>query len=292
MSRKSIFPDRVSAIKRSDSAVNELSWLKQTEAFLIDLDGTLFRGTEVIPDAPAFIQWLQDTGRRYLYVTNNSTRTPEQVAEHLRHLGIPATADDCFTSSMVAARYIKEEGGAGKRAFILGEEGLRQALTDVGCHLVPEEAEPGEEQTDYVVSGMDRSFDYNKLKRASLLIQAGATYIATNLDKALPTEAGLLPGSGSLAAAIATASRTEPVVMGKPQARMIEFALEALGGIPKERAVVVGDNLDTDILAGVNAGVRSIMVLTGFHSREDIPAATGQPTLVVETLTELMQHTQ
>ncbi|TCP53278.1 4-nitrophenyl phosphatase [Tumebacillus sp. BK434] len=261
--------------------MSDTAWLQETEAFLIDLDGTLYRGKDVIPDAPAFIRWLEATGRKYLYVTNNSSRRPEQVAEHLRALGIPAETEHVFTSSMVAAQYIKEHGGAGKKAFVIGEEGLRDALTDVGIELT-------DQHPDYVVQGIDRSFSYDKLKTASLSIQAGAVYLATNVDKALPTEQGLLPGAGSLLAAVKTASGADPVVMGKPEARMIDYAVELLG-VAKERAVVVGDNLETDILAGVNAGVRTVLVLSGFSKQEHVGAAEGKPTVIVDSLTDLMR---
>lgn len=262
--------------------MSETLWLKETEAYLIDLDGTLYRGKEVIDDAPEFIKWLQRTNRKYLFVTNNSSRRPEQVAEHLRHLGLDASPEDVLTSSQVAARYIEEKKGRGSRVFIIGEEGLHHALTEMaGCTVVEEDA-------DYVVQGIDREFSYQKLKKASLLIQGGAVYLATNVDKALPTEEGLLPGAGSLLAAIRTASGTEPVVMGKPEARMIEYAVQQLG-VSKERAVVVGDNLETDILAGVHAGVRTVLVLSGFSKKDHVEEAEGKPTVVVETLTELMR---
>lgn len=262
--------------------MNDSLWLKQIDAYLIDLDGTLYRGTEVIDDAPEFIKWLQRTGKKYLFVTNNSSRRPEQVAEHLRHLGIDAEPEDVFTSSQVAATYIAADQDRGNRVFIVGEEGLHHALTEIaGCTIA-------DDAVDYVVQGIDRDFSYRKLKQASLLIQAGATYLATNVDKALPTEEGLLPGAGSLLAAIQTASGTKPIVMGKPEARMIDYAVQNLG-VSKDRAVVIGDNLETDILAGVNAGVRTVLVLTGFSKREHIEAAAGAPTLIVDTLTELMQ---
>jgi 4-nitrophenyl phosphatase len=261
--------------------LSETRWLKETEAFLIDLDGTLYRGNEAIPDAPDFIRWLEKTGRKYLYVTNNSSRRPEQVAEHLQSFGIPAETKHVFTSSMAAAQYIKDNGGAGKKAFVIGEEGLHHALLEAGCIIT-------DDNPDYVVQGIDRAFTYDKLKTASLAIQAGAVYLATNVDKALPTEIGLLPGAGSLLAAVKTASGTDPIVMGKPEARMIDYAVKMLG-VPKDRAVVVGDNLETDILAGVNAGVRTVLVLSGFSKREHVAAAAGKPTLIVNTLTDLMK---
>lgn len=268
-----------------NGAATDLTWLKQTDAYLIDLDGTLYRGNEVIDDAPAFVEWLQSSGKKFLYVTNNSSRTPEQVAEHLHELGIPAATDHVFTSSQVAAQYIQSDERVGKKVFAVGEHGLRVALQEAGCELVEEGP------VDYVVQGIDREFHYGKLATASLLIQGGAVFLSTNVDKALPTEKGLMPGSGSLAAAIATASGTSPLVMGKPEARMIDFAVERLG-VSKDRAVVIGDNLETDILAGVNAGVRTVLVLTGFSKREHIEGAAGQPTVVMDSLTDLIKHSE
>ncbi|HEU4965203.1 MAG TPA: TIGR01457 family HAD-type hydrolase [Bacilli bacterium] len=268
--------------------MNEAAWLQNAEAFLLDLDGTLYRGKEVIPDAPDFIRWLEETGRKYLYVTNNSSRRPDQVAEHLRRFGIPAEPEHVYTPSLVAAKYIAEQAEkqgqdpAGKRVYVIGEEGLHQALESVGCVIT-------DDNPEYVVQGIDRSFTYEKLKTASLAIQGGATYIATNIDKALPTEIGLLPGAGSLLAALRTASGTVPIVMGKPEARMIDFAVRELG-VSKDRAVMVGDNLETDILAGVNAGVRTVLVLTGFSKEEHIETAQGKPTLILPSLTELMKQ--
>lgn len=260
--------------------MTDTSWLKRTEAFLLDLDGTLYRGTEVIPDAPDFLRWLIETDRKYLFVTNNSSRRPEQVAEHLRRFGIPAEAEHVLTPSMVAAQYIKEQG-AGNRVYVIGEEGLRSALIEAGCEIT-------DEQPDYVVQGIDRQFTYEKLMTASLCIQSGAIYLATNVDKALPTERGLMPGAGSLLAAVATASGCQPTVMGKPEARMIDHALEMLG-VPKERAIVVGDNLETDILAGVNAGVRTALVLSGFSKRDHVAETDGKPTIIVDSLSDLIR---
>jgi 4-nitrophenyl phosphatase len=260
--------------------MNDASWLKKTQAYLIDLDGTLYRGKEVISDAPDFIRWLEQTGRRYRYVTNNSTRTPEQVAEHLRGFGIPAETEHVLTTSMTVAKYI-EADGKGKKVYMIGESGLRHALESAGLEITDTDA-------DYVVQGMDREFTYEKLKKASLLIQAGATFITTNIDKNLPTEEGMMPGAGSLMIALQTATGVQPIVIGKPEARMIDLAIEELG-VSKDQAVVVGDNLETDILAGVHAGVRTAMVLTGFSKREQVEAAEGKPTVIFENLTALMQ---
>lgn len=168
------------------------------KGFLIDLDGTLYRGGEPIPYAADFIRLLQRSELPYLLVTNNSSRTPEQVAEHLQKLGIDVPAASVFTSSQAAAQYIGERQ-TGRRVHMIGEAGLRLALEQAGFELT-------EETPDYVVQGIDRSFSYAKLAAAVRHLSGGATYVLTNPDHMLPSDGGLMPGAGSLAAAIRTAS--------------------------------------------------------------------------------------
>ncbi|WP_018131877.1 TIGR01457 family HAD-type hydrolase [Effusibacillus pohliae] len=260
-------------------------WLRECDGFLLDLDGTLYRGTEVIPHAKEFVEWLKRTGKNYLFVTNNSSRLPEQVAATLLDMGIPAEADRVFTSSQATVRYIQDHCRTeAPSVYAIGEEGLLAALTEMGVQFE-------EERPDYVVVGIDRQFTYQKLLTASLAIQRGAIFLATNADKRLPTEKGLLPGAGSLARAVAAASGVEPVWIGKPEARMIQYGMQRIGTSPG-RTVVIGDNLETDILAGHNAGIRSVLVLTGYSSRQDAAAADCQPDLIVEDLAELLAMMQ
>ncbi|MFD1990126.1 TIGR01457 family HAD-type hydrolase [Paenibacillus nicotianae] len=231
------------------------------KGLLIDLDGTLYHGDTVIEGASAWIQDLQSKQIPYLFVTNNSSRTPQGVADHLTHLGIPASAAQVCTSAMAAAYYIAQQSPASS-VYVIGEDGLKQAATEHGLQLT-------EEQPDYVLQGIDRQFTYEKLTKALRLIAGGAKFILTNPDLQLPSHDGLLPGAGTIGASIVAATGIEPVVIGKPSAILMEYALERLG-LPAKDAIVVGDNLLTDIAAGAAAGCVTVLVLSGITTTDNI----------------------
>ncbi|WP_438434234.1 TIGR01457 family HAD-type hydrolase [Gorillibacterium sp. sgz500922] len=233
--------------------------------YIIDLDGTLYAGTEPIPEAAPFLAKLKEEGSPYLFVTNNSSRTPEEVARHLREVArIPAEPEDVLTSAQAAARY-QADAAPGSRVYAIGEAGLLRALKAAGLVLVDD---PAAEPPDAVIQGIDRAFSYAKLHAASAAIRAGAAFIATNPDLQLPTELGLTPGSGSLAAAIRAASGREPVWIGKPSPIIMDYAVQKLG-LPPGEIWVVGDNLRTDIAGGLAAGCRTAWVLTGIAAGTD-----------------------
>ncbi|MFC4767103.1 TIGR01457 family HAD-type hydrolase [Effusibacillus consociatus] len=258
------------------------NWLKECDGFLIDLDGTLYRGHDAVPHAKEFVEWLNRTGKKYLFVTNNSSRLPRQVAAKLREMGIPAEEEHVFTSSQATAMYIRNHSKVVTPAvYAIGEEGLLSALTDLGCRWE-------EENPDYVVVGIDRDFTYQKLMTASLAIRKGAVFLGTNADKRVPTEKGLVPGAGSLSRAVAAASGGEPVWIGKPEARMVEYSLQRIGTTP-DRTVMIGDNLETDILAGINGGIRTVLVLTGYSSRRDAERSSHKPDMILEDLSEFLR---
>jgi 4-nitrophenyl phosphatase len=231
--------------------------------FLLDLDGTLYHGDTPIPYAPEFIQWLRSRSYPYLYVTNNSSRTPKQVTEHLRKTGIEALPEEVLTSSQAAALYMKERS-RGECVYTIGEIGLKQALQDEGFKNV----EVGE-QPDYVVQGIDREFSYEKLSTAVRHIRSGAAFVLTNPDHLLPMNNELHPGAGSIAASIERASQMMPTVIGKPSPIIMNYAIAKLG-LPSNQIWVVGDNLQTDIQGGLAAGCRTALVLTGLVSRSTL----------------------
>ena len=255
----------------------EVERMKDYKGFLIALDRTLYRGTEKIDEAVEFVKELERRGLPYLFVTNNSTKAPEDVAAHLRELDVPATTEHVFTTSMATASYITDLKENAK-IYVIGGEGIRKALTDAGHEIVEQDA-------DFVVQGLDRDITYEKLAGAALAVRAGAKFIATNGDKALPTERGLLPGCGSLVSVITVSTGVEPTFIGKPEGIIMEQALEVLG-VPKEEAIMIGDNYDTDILAGVNADVDTLMVFTGVTPREEVEGKVNQPTIMVDSLSE------
>ncbi|GAA1380629.1 TIGR01457 family HAD-type hydrolase [Peribacillus frigoritolerans] len=249
--------------------------MKSYKGYLIDLDGTMYRGTEQIAEAAGFINDLRKRDIPYLFVTNNSSRTPAQVADKLRSIGISTEDDQVFTTSMATANYIAEQK-KGASVYVVGEEGIIEALKEKGMKLV-------EEHPDYLVMGIDRGINYEKLSKACLAVRNGAVFISTNGDIAIPTEQGLLPGNGSLTSVVSVSTQVQPIFIGKPESVIVEQALRVLG-VPKEETIMVGDNYDTDILAGINAGIDTLLVHTGVTTKERLKQYKEQPTHVVDTL--------
>ncbi|MCC5894788.1 MAG: TIGR01457 family HAD-type hydrolase [Alkalibacterium sp.] len=245
------------------------------KGYLIDLDGTMYKGKEPIKEAPHFINYLKKNKQPYLFLTNNSTSSPAEVAVKLKaQFNIPAEANDVYTSSLATADYVRQLKG--NRVFVIGEKGLIEALQEAGCEIV-------DEAIDHVVVGLDTQLTYAKCERASLAIQNGASFIATNKDTNLPNEKGLVPGAGAIVALIEKSTRVKPTFVGKPENYIMESALRKLG-LERNEVVMVGDNYETDILAGINNGIDTLLVLTGFTSRDDLKNYSKQPTHVVDTL--------
>lgn len=251
--------------------------MKTYKGYLIDLDGTMYRGEEKIEEASDFVKALQERNIPYLFVTNNSSRKPEQVAQKLMSLDIPATPEQVFTTSQATANFIHERH-ANASIYMIGEEGLHAALVEKGFTF-------RDENPDFVVMGIDRDITYEKLAKACLAVRNGATFISTNGDIALPTERGMMPGNGSLTAVIAVSTTVQPIFIGKPESIIMEQALKVIG-TAKEDTVMVGDNYDTDILAGINAGMNTLLVHTGVTTVEKLTEYNIQPTHVVHNLTE------
>lgn len=251
--------------------------LKQYKGYLIDLDGTMYRGTEKIEEAGEFVHKLKEKSIPYLFVTNNSSKTPTQVAEILNQFQIPTHPSQVFTASLATAQYIKEQK-ENASIYVIGEEGIRQALVERGFTFV-------EENPDYVVIGIDRQITYEKLAKACLAVRGGATFISTNGDIAIPTERGLLPGNGSLTSVIAVSTQTKPIFIGKPESIIMEQALKVLG-TAKEETLMVGDNYDTDILAGIQSGLDTLLVHTGVTTKEHLTEKKIQPTYTINSLSQ------
>ncbi len=252
--------------------------MKRYRGYLIDLDGTMYRGKEKIESAVRFVNQLASLRIPYLFVTNNSAKTPEQVAETLAAFGVPATPEHVMTSSLATASYIRQQSEHAS-VYMIGEIGLETALKQQGLTLVDEQ------KADYVVIGIDRKISYEKFADACLAIQRGAVFLSTNADKKIPTERGFIPGNGALTAVLATATGIEPTFIGKPEPIIIEQALERLN-VDKRDAILVGDNYDTDICAGLNAGIDTLLVFTGVTKKADLNHAPRRPTHAVDHLGE------
>ncbi len=253
--------------------------MKDYQGYFIDLDGTTYKGTKRIPAAARFIKRLQDADKTVLFVTNNSTRTPEFVANNLReNHQINVTADNVYTTALATADYLDKVAGDRRRVYVVGESGLRKALEQRHFQLT-------DQQPDYVVVGLDSQVTYAKLETAVLLIRAGATFIGTNADSNLPNERGMVPGAGSLVKLVEYATQQKPIMIGKPEATIMKMAL-AKADLTRDQVVMVGDNYNTDIRAAINTGMDSLLVYTGLSTPEQVAKMAVQPTHTVKSLDE------
>jgi glycerol-1-phosphatase len=248
-----------------------------------DLDGVLYRGDRPVEGAAAVVDSIRSSGRRLVFLTNNSARTPDRIAARLEGMGFTVQPEEVMTSALATAAMLAAEGAAGSSAFVIGEEGVRSALAGAGIAVT--DGEP--DRTDLVVVGWDRSADYAKLRRASLLVERGARLVATNADRSYPAEDGLWPGAGALLAVVTTTTGARATIVGKPATPMFDAARALVGGAG--RALMVGDRLDTDIVGAAEAGWDSVLVLTGVSKPQDLPDARRLPTFVVHDVAALLR---
>ncbi len=255
------------------------------QAVIMDMDGVLWRGDQQLPGMNEIFAFLQDNEVPFALATNNSRRTPAMYIEKLASMGVHSVRpEQIVTSSTATADYLTARYARGTRLYVIGERGLREPLADAGFVIADEDVE-------LVVTGIDFELTYDKLRRATLLIRAGATYYATNPDRTFPAPEGLCPGAGATIALLEATTDTRAVVIGKPQPGMFESALGHLG-VPAENTLMIGDRLDTDILGGINAGMKTAMMLTGVVTRAEVEASEIQPDAVYETLPDLIGEWQ
>ncbi len=260
----------------------ETDLISRFDALLSDLDGVVYAGPHAIPGAVESLSRLAGLGIGLGYVTNNASRTPAQVAQHLRDLGAPAEDHQVVSSSQAAAALLASMFPAGARVLITGSTALAQEVELVG--LVP--VRSAEDDPVAVVQGFNPEIGWKDLAEASYVIAGGALWVATNTDMSIPQARGIAPGNGTLVAAVAAATGKTPLVAGKPEAPLFHTAAKRLAA---DRPLVVGDRLDTDILGGNNAGFATVAVLTGVDTNESILAArtSERPDFVIRDLTEL-----
>jgi 4-nitrophenyl phosphatase len=240
-------------------------------SFILDLDGVLRRGTRVIKGAPELLEALNE----YVVVTNNSTRTSAMYAEELLGIGLPIPPDKILTSAGATALFLKENRTY-RTAWVIGEKGLLQEIRGIGYTITGE--------GECVVVGWDRTLTYQKLETACLAIRRGAEFIGTNPDLTYPSERGIIPGCGSILAFLNACTERTPLIIGKPNTLIMELALKRL----KDKDVyVIGDRLDTDIQAGINAQLKTILVLTGVETEESVNSSSIKPDLIFETLEDV-----
>ncbi len=251
--------------------------MEQTN-YLIDMDGVLIRGNHIIPGADEFIERLRAKKIKFLVLTNNPIYTQLDLAHRLRRTGIHIEKDEIFTSAIATAYFLQLQKPNCK-VFVIGESGLQVALHEAG--IIQTEFEP-----DYVVLGETNTYNFELITKAVRLVAAGARFIATNPDPTGPSERGILPATGAMAALIERATGRSPFFIGKPNPFMIRAALKYLG-VHSENTVMIGDRMDTDIVAGIQSGLGTVLVLTGVTTSEMIESFPYRPQRVVQSVAEL-----
>ena len=253
----------------------------QIESWLMDMDGVLVRERTIVPGADRFIARLRARGLPFLVLTNNSMYTPRDLAARLLATGLEVPEERIWTSAMATARFLEDQRPQGT-AFVVGETGLTTALHASGYTLT-------DRNPDYVVLGETRTYSFEHISRAIRLVAAGARFIATNPDPVGPTPDGPLPATGSVAALVSRATGVEPYFVGKPNPLMMRSALNAIDA-HSESSAMVGDRMDTDIVSGLEAGMHTVLVLTGITSRDEAERHPYRPSRIVDSIADLVDE--
>ncbi|SDS37798.1 HAD-IIA family hydrolase [Microlunatus soli] len=256
-----------------------MSERRSVHCWLTDMDGVLVHEENPLPGAADFIAALQESGRRFLVLTNNSIFTPRDLRARLLASGIDVPEESIWTSALATAQFLAEQSPGGT-AYVIGEAGLTTALHDAG--FVMTESDP-----DYVVLGETRTYSFEAITRAIRLLERGAKFIATNPDATGPSPAGSLPATGSVAALITTATGLQPYYVGKPNPLMMRSALNRLEA-HSETTVMIGDRMDTDVISGLEAGMRTILVMTGSTTREKVETFPYRPTVITDSIADVV----
>ena len=262
--------------------MNKQETIRRMKLFLFDLDGTLYLGEQLYPFTIDLLRRIRETGGRILYMTNNSSKSVEDYIRKLERLGIPATREDFITSAQATAWYL-QQNHPGKTLYVCGTESLKRELREAGFHVTEEP-----EDAQCIVMGFDTELTFKKLHDVSWLLSTRQIpYIATNPDYVCPTEFGSVPDCGSVCDMIYNATKKRPLVIGKPEALMPKLAMERWGVSPAETCCV-GDRIYTDIRSGLNAGITTLLVLSGETTREILDASAVKPHFVLKDAGQIL----
>ena len=249
-----------------------LEELRARKGFICDMDGVIYLGNQLLPGVAEFVNWLNENDKRFLFLTNSSERSPKELRQKLQRMGLDIGEEHFYTSALATAAFLKKQA-PGCTAFVIGAPGLLNALYDVGVTM--NDVDP-----DYVIVGETASYNYEVITKAVRLVLNGARLIATNSDLTGPTEFGIAPACRSLVAPIELATGKKAYFMGKPNPLMMRTGLQLLG-VHSEEAALVGDRMDTDVIAGMESGLATVLVLSGCTSRTDVNDYPYRPTCIL-----------
>ena len=256
-----------------------LDRIRRKPGFIMDMDGVIYHGNRLLPGVKRFVRWLQSTGKKYLFLTNSSERTPRELRQKLARLGLDVDEEHFYTSALATAAFLASQKPGGS-AFVIGDAGITNALYEVGYSL-------NDINPDYVVVAETQTYNYERICRAVTLVLHGAKLIGTNPDVTGPVEAGIVPATGSLIAPIELATGSKPYFVGKPNPLIMRHALKKLG-CQREDTVIIGDRMDTDIIAGIEAEIETVLVLSGVTAEADLRRFAYRPGLVLANVGEML----
>lgn len=252
--------------------------LRNKKGFICDMDGVLYHGNHLLDGAKKFVDWLKAENKEFLFLTNSSERSPKELSQKLARLGIDVGEEHFYTSALATASFVAWQS-PGSTVYVIGEAGLINAIYDSGLSM-------NDMNPEYVIVGETRGYSFEKIEKAVELVQKGAKLIGTNPDKTGPTEKGIMPATGALIAPIEIASGREAYFVGKPNPLMMRSAMKKLGTEVKD-TVIIGDRMDTDIVAGTESEIDTVLVLTGVTARDHVNDFSYRPRYVLNNVGEV-----
>ncbi|MGJ3249872.1 MAG: HAD-IIA family hydrolase [Elainellaceae cyanobacterium] len=256
-----------------------LDLLRDRNAFICDMDGVIYHGNRLLPGVSEFLDWLKAEQKRFLFLTNSSERSPRELKEKLRRLGVEVPEDNFYTSALATAAFLAQQAPGGS-AFVIGEAGVINALYEAGFSM-------NDTSPDYVVVGETRGYSFEKLEHACYLIRSGAKLIGTNPDLTGPSEKGIVPATGALISPLELTTGSKAYFIGKPNPLMMRNALKKLG-CTREETAIIGDRMDTDIIAGIESEIETVLVLSGVTNLDDLNEFAYRPHYVLNGVGDMV----
>ncbi len=259
---------------------NSIENLRNKKAFICDMDGVIYHGNRLLPDVPEFVNWLIESGKKFLFLTNSSERSPRELAQKLQRMGLTVSPDNFYTSALATASFLATQCPGGS-VYAIGEPGLVNALYDAGFSM-------NDQNPDYVVFGETRSFNYEKIEHAVKLIQKGAKLIGTNTDLTAPGEKGIIPACRALISPIELTTGKKAYYIGKPNPLIMRHALKKID-CQREDTAIIGDRMDTDIISGIESELDTVLVLSGVTSREEVSMFPYRPKYILDGVGDIIK---
>ena len=259
-----------------------MDFLKDKKGFICDMDGVIYHGKKLLDGVKEFVTWLKENDKRFLFLTNNSNKTRQQLQIKLRKMGLEVGLDNFYTASLATAKFLKSQGA--KTAYVIGDHALIGALEDEGINF-------DSDNPEYVVIGETSDYNYDKIKLATLLVNKGAKLIGTNTDLTAPTEEGIVPACRSLIAPVEYATGKSAYFVGKPNPLMMRTAMEMFHqyGIHSKDVAMIGDRMDTDIIAAIESGIDSVLVLSGVSSLDTVKQFPYGPKVILNGVGDIVK---